>query len=104
MTQAPDIRFIGMEASGAVAALARDRAEQLDRIHAGIMSCHVAIALARTGRGAAPLFRVSVDLVTAPGHRLTAIRGDGQDVYSALSRAFDGSRRRLEHAAARRRH
>lgn len=103
MTKAPDIRFIGMEASGALAALARDRAEELDRVHAGILSCQVAIALERRSRGV-PQFRVSVDLVTAPGDQLTEIRGDGEDVYSALSRAFDHSRLRLEHAAARRPH
>lgn len=105
MTQAPDIRFIGMEASGAVAALARDRAEQLGRIHAGIASCQVAIALARRGESpGAGSFHVRVDLVTEPGHHLTEVHGDGDDVYSALTRAFDGSRQRLELAASRRRH
>lgn len=99
MTQAPDIRFIGMDASGALAALARNHAEDLRRIHTGIMSCQVAIELERARRDACRQFRVCVGLVTAPGHRLTEVRGGSVDVYAALRDAFEASRRELEQSA-----
>jgi len=102
MTQAPDIRFIGMEACGALASVARDRALELGRVHAGIMSCQIAIEQEPRQRASTGQFRVRVGLVTAPGHRLTEIRGDGDDVYAALRSVFDASRLQLEHAARRR--
>jgi hypothetical protein len=98
MTYAPDIRFIGMEASGAVAALARNRAEQLDLVHAGILSCQIAIEQERRRLHEKGRYRVHVGLVVAPGHALAEVRSDADDIYTALSHAFDGSRQRLERA------
>lgn len=99
MTYAPDVRFIGMEACGSLAALAHDRAAQLDRVHAGIMSCQIAIEQERKRLNEKGRYRVHVGLVTASGHRLAEISGGSHDVYAALHDAFDGSRLKLERTA-----
>jgi hypothetical protein len=101
MTQAPDIRFIGMEPSGALASVARDRAEALDRVHRGIMSCHIAIGQERRRGGQDGSFSVRVDLITLPGHKLTVNRMAGDDVYTLLHDAFERTRHQLEEAANR---
>lgn len=99
MTYAPDIRFIGMEACGSLAALAHDRAQQLDRVHAGIMSCQIAIEQERKRLHEKGRYRVHVGLVIASGHRLAEASGGNHDVYAALHDAFDGSRLKLERTA-----
>lgn len=99
MTYAPDIRFIGMEACGSLAALAHDRAAQLNRVHAGIMSCQIAIEQQRRRLDEKGLYRVHVGLVVATGHHLAEVSGGSHDVYAALHDAFDGSRLKLERTA-----
>jgi ribosome-associated translation inhibitor RaiA len=101
MTYAPDIRFIGMEACGSLAALAHDRATQLGRVHAGILSCRIAIEQERRRLDEKGRYRVHVGLVTATGHHLAQASGGSDDVYAALHDAFDGSRLKLERSARR---
>jgi hypothetical protein len=101
MTHAPDIRFIGMEPCGAIASVARDRAEALDRTHRGIMSCQIAIAEARRRADGNRTFSVRIDLLTSDGAALMAREGSGDTVYDALRDVFDTSGRQL-HAAAKR--
>jgi hypothetical protein len=98
MTHAPDIRFIGMEPCGAIASVARDRAEALDRTHRGIMSCQIAIAQARQRAGVKPTFSVRVDLLTSGGAEFMARGGSGDSIYEALRDVFDTSVRQLEAA------
>jgi hypothetical protein len=101
MTYAPDIRFIGMEPCGAIASVARDRAEALDRTHRGILSCQIAIAQARKRAGASRPFSVRVELLTASGDELTASGMGGSSVYEALREVFDASSRQLQAAGQR---
>jgi hypothetical protein len=101
MTHAPDIRFIGMEPSGAIASVARDRAEALDRTHRGIMSCQIAIAQGRPRAGGDGLFSIRVDFLTAGGAALTARGTDSDSIYEALRDVFDASSRQLLAAARR---
>jgi ribosome-associated translation inhibitor RaiA len=98
MTHAPDIRFIGMEPCGALASVAHDRVEALDRTHRGILSCQIAIALGRKREGRGGDFSVRVDLLTDSGNALTASGVDGESVYTALRDAFDTTDRRLRSA------
>lgn len=46
MKQAPDVRFIGLEPSEALASAAQDKAAKLDRFYPAIMACHVTVELA----------------------------------------------------------
>lgn len=46
MKQAPDLRFIGLEPSEALASAAQDKAAKLDRFYPAIMACHVTVELA----------------------------------------------------------
>lgn len=95
MKQPLQLRFIGMEASPALEAAARQKAEKLDQFRPDIMSCRVTVELAgkhhHHGRG----FSVRVD-VTVPDHELTVDRVHEEDVYVALREAFDDMRRRLQ--------
>jgi len=95
MKQAPDIRFIGMEPSGALASAAREKAAKLELFCPEIMACHVVIEMAhkhqRQGRPVA--VRLSL---TLPGHELAATRVENEDAYVALRDAFDDMRRQVE--------
>jgi ribosomal subunit interface protein len=98
MKQPLEIRFIGMEASDAVEAAARKKADKLDRFRPDIMTCRVTIELANRhqqhqhqGRP----FAVRVD-VTVPDHELSVDRVHDEDVYVALREAFDDMKRQLE--------
>lgn len=91
----PDIRFIGLEPSDAVATAALEKANKLDQFCPSIMSCHVAIELAHKHRQQGRPFAVRVNL-TLPGRELVANRVEHEDVYVALRDAFDDMRRQLE--------
>jgi ribosomal subunit interface protein len=95
MKQAPDIRFNGMEPSGALASAAREKAAKLDLFCPVITACHVVIELAHKHRRQGRPFAVRLD-VTLPGHRLAVSRVEHEDVYVALRDAFDHMRRQLE--------
>ncbi len=95
MKQAPDIRFIGMGPSEALAAAARDKAAKLDRFYPDLMSCHVVLELEHKHRRQGRPFAVRVD-VTLPGHELTVSRVEHEDAYVALRDAFDDMKRQLE--------
>jgi len=95
MTHAPDIRFIGMEPCGALASVARDRAEALDRTYRGILSCQVAFALARPRPGRAGAYSVRLDLLTDSGDALRAQGADATSFYDALRDAFETTGHRL---------
>jgi ribosomal subunit interface protein len=95
MNQAPDIRFIGMEPSGALAAAARDKAAKLEQFSPQIMACHVAIELAHKHRQQGRPFGVRLEL-TVPGRQLAVSRVEHEDPYVALRDAFDNMKRQLE--------
>jgi ribosome-associated translation inhibitor RaiA len=95
MKQAPDIRFVGMEPSDAVASAAREKAAKLELFCPGIMACHVVIEQPHRHRQQGRPISVRLD-VTLPGHELAVTRVEHQDVYVALRDAFDDMRRRVE--------
>jgi ribosomal subunit interface protein len=95
MKQAPDIRFIGMEASGALASAAREKAAKLEAFCPVIMACHVVFELAHKHRRQGRPFAVRLEL-TLPGHRLAVSRVEHDDVYVAMRDAFDDMKRQVE--------
>lgn len=100
MKQPLQIRFLGMEASDAVSAAARERAEKLDHFSPDIMSCRVTIELSHKHQHQGRPFTVRIDL-TLPEHELSVDRVSDEDVYVALRDAFDAMRRQLEDAMRR---
>jgi ribosomal subunit interface protein len=95
MKQAPDIRFVGMEPSDAVASAARDKAAKLELFCPEIMACHVVVEQPHRHHQQGRSFRVRVDL-TLPGNELAVNRIEHEDVYVALREAFDDMRRQVE--------
>lgn len=100
MKQAPDIRFIGMEPSGALASAAREKVAKLELLCPAIMACHVVIDLGHKHRRQGRPFTVRLD-VTLPGRELAVSRVENEDAYVALRDAFDSMKRQLEDTMAR---
>ena len=94
------IVFLGMEASEAVEAAARDKAAKLDQFSPDIMSCRVEIELSQKHQHQGRPFAVRIHL-TLPGHELTVDRVQDEDVYVALRDAFDRMKRQLEDTVRR---
>lgn len=95
MKEAPDIRFVGMEPSGALASAAREKAAKLELLCADISSCHVVIEMPHKHRQQGRPFAVRLEL-TLPGHTLSVSRVEREDAYVALRDAFDSMKRQLE--------
>ncbi|MEO8656312.1 MAG: HPF/RaiA family ribosome-associated protein, partial [Ramlibacter sp.] len=73
MKKAPDIRFIGLEPSDALAAAAREKAAKLELFCPGIIACHIVIELAHKHRQQGRPFGVRLD-VTLPSRQLAVSR------------------------------
>ena len=104
MKQPLEIMFLGMEASPAVASVARVKALKLDQFCADIIACKLSIELMDKHHQQGRRFAVRID-VTMPGRELNISRVNDEDVYIALRDAFDGMKRQVEDAVrqARRR-
>lgn len=100
MKQAPDIRFIGMEPSAALAAAAHEKASKLELFGPQIMACHVAVELAHKHRHQGRQFAVRLE-VTVPGRQLAVSRVEHEDPYVALRDAFDSMKRQLDDTVER---
>ena len=95
MKQAPDIRFVGMEASDSVASAAREKAAKLELFCPEIMACHVVVEQPHRHHSQGRCFAVRLDL-TLPRHELAVSRVEREDVYVALRDAFDDMKRQVE--------
>ena len=95
MKTAPEIRFIGLEPSDALAAAARDKAAKLELFCPEIMACRATIELAHKHRQQGRPFAVRLDL-TLPGRQLAVSRVENEDAYVALRDAFDNMKRQIE--------
>jgi ribosomal subunit interface protein len=95
MMKAPDIRFIGLERSDALASAAREKADKLELFCPEIMACHVVIEVAHKHSQQGRAFAVRLDL-TLPGRQLTVSRVENEDAYVALRDAFDNMKRQVE--------
>jgi len=100
MKQPLDLRFLGMDASPAVAAAAREKAAKLDRFRPDLIACRVTIELLHKHKHQGKPYAVRID-ATVPAHELSVDRVQDEDVYVALRDAFDDMRRQLEDSARR---
>jgi ribosome-associated translation inhibitor RaiA len=100
MRQPLELRFIGMEASAAIDAAARAKAEKLDQFRPDLMACRVTVELSDKHRHQGRSFGVRVD-VTVPGGEFTVDRVHDEDVYVALRDAFDDMKRQLQDSLRR---
>ena len=100
MKQTLDLRFLGMDASPAVAAVAREKAAKLEQFRPDLISCRVTVELLHKHKHHGRPYAVRID-VTVPGHELSVDRVQDEDVYVALRDAFDDMRRQLEDSARR---
>jgi ribosomal subunit interface protein len=94
------ITFQNMDASAAVEAKIREKAEKLDRFHEHIMSCRVVVEPIGQHHHQGILYQVRID-ITVPGAEIVVSRDSGQnhaheDVYVAIRDAFHAARRQLE--------
>src|SRR5207302_83452 len=94
------VTFRHMDSSEPVAGRIRQRAEELDRLFDGIISCRVAVECRHPRRVQGNLFRVRVDL-KVPDREIVvgrdpAARHAHEDIYVSIRDAFDATRRLLE--------
>jgi len=101
------ITFRNLDASPTVEAKVRERAEELERFHPGIISCRVVIEPATRRQHQGGLYHIRVDL-KVPGKEIVVKRDPSEhhaheDIYVAVRDAFDATRRQLEDHARHRR-
>ena len=94
------ITFHQMDASPALEARIRQRAEELEQYFDRITACHVTVEPQQRRHQQGNLFQVRIDLVV-PGREIAVGRGRDlnhahEDPYVAVRDAFDALRRRLE--------
>jgi len=94
------ITFRHMDASPALEARIRQRAEELEHFFDRITACHVTVECRNPRRHQGNVFEVHID-VTVPGRQIVVGRDHGQnhaheDAHVAVRDAFDALRRRLE--------
>ncbi|HVM79347.1 MAG TPA: HPF/RaiA family ribosome-associated protein [Stellaceae bacterium] len=101
------ITFRNLDASEAVEAKIRARAEELDHYFDRITGCRVAVEAVNRRNLKGKLYKIRVDL-TVPGAEIVVnhVPSEGhshEDIYVAVRDAFDAARRRLEDYVRRRR-
>ncbi len=99
--------FRNLDASAAIEAAVRERAEKLDRYYDRIMGIRVAVESPHKHQRRGKLYSVRID-VTVPDGELAVSRSPAadhshEDIYVAIRDAFDAMRRRLEDYARIRR-
>ena len=101
------ITFRNLDASEAVEAKIRLRAEELEQHFDRITGCRVAVEAVNRRNRKGKLYKVRVDL-TVPGAELVVNHAPAEDhshedIYVAVRDAFDAVRRRLEDYVRKRR-
>jgi ribosomal subunit interface protein len=102
-----EITFRNMDASDALEADIRSKAEKLDHFYDRVMSCRVAVEAPHKHHHQGNTYQVRIDM-TVPDGELVVSRGHGQnhaheDPYVAVRDAFDAARRQLQDYIDRRR-
>ncbi len=94
------ITFQDMDPSPAVEARIRERAEALDKLVPGIVSCRVAVKTSAARHRQGRLYHLQIEL-TVPGREIVVKRDPPEhhaheDILVAVRDAFDAARRQLE--------
>ena len=101
------IRFHKLEASEAVEAAIRKRAEQLEHFANNITSCRVTIDAPHKHHHQGNLYRVTIDIRTPAGEIVVSRSPDQhqahEDAYVAIRDAFKAARRQLQDQVRERR-
>jgi ribosome-associated translation inhibitor RaiA len=99
MSLPPDLLFLGMLPSSALAAVARDKTARLDEVCRDLITCRVTVE-AGPAHTDGQRFAVRID-VTWPGHEMAVDHIENPDANVALHEAFDAITRRVEDAQRR---
>jgi len=102
-----EITFRNMDASDALEADIRSKAEKLDQFYGRVMSCRVVVEAPHKHHHQGNTYQVRIDM-TVPDGELVISRDRGQnhaheDPYVAVRDAFDAVRRQLQDYVDRRR-
>jgi len=105
MQLSPQITFRGMKTSDAIEAHIRDRIDELDRFHQGIMSCRVVVDCGHRHHRKGRIYHLSID-IKIPGHEIAVKRDPPEhraheDINVAIRDAFDAARRQIEDVVRR---
>lgn len=92
-----DIRFVGLEPSGALEAAVRDRVRRIDGQYPDTMAWRITVEQEHKHQHQGRPFSVRIDL-TLRGDELVVDRVEREDPYVALRDAFDAMRRQLQEA------
>lgn len=101
------ITFRHMDASPALEARIRQRAEELEHFFDGIIACHVVVECQNRHQSQGKLFDVHIDL-TLPKREIAVAQNHSanhahEDAHVAVRDAFDAARRQIEDYARSRR-
>ena len=96
MRQPMTITFPGMKPDPSIEAEIRKRADKLDAVCPGIISCHVVADIPHRHHQRGNHFRLRIDLKVRREEIAVARDGPQKDLRLVLKRAFDVARRRLQ--------
>jgi ribosome-associated translation inhibitor RaiA len=101
MEQPLKLTFHGVEPTAAIEDRIRDRFARLERLHDGIVACHVIIAAPHRHHHKGTLFNVRIDLTVPHGEIVVGGRDSAhdhahEDLYVAIRDSFDVARRLLQ--------
>ena len=97
------ITFPGMKPNPTIEAEIRRRAEKLEALCAGIISCHVVADIPHRHHQRGNHFRLRIDLKVRREEIAVARDGPQKDLRLVLKQAFDVARRRLQDHIGQRR-
>lgn len=100
MEQPLKLTFHGVEPTPAIEARIHDRVAKLEKMHDGIVACHVTVAAPHRHHHKGTLFNVRIDLTVKHGEifvgRDPSHDHSHEDLYVAIRDAFDAARRLLQ--------
>jgi ribosomal subunit interface protein len=92
----------GVEVGSTTEALIRQHAEKLDRFYDRIMGVRVMVEVPQRQMGEPIVHNVHID-ITIPGGEVVVKRQAHPELHTAIQRAFEAARRRLQDYARRQR-
>lgn len=96
------ISATGVELGSGTESLIRRHAEKLNRYYAHIMGARVVVEVPQRQMGDPIVYNVHVD-ITVPGGEVVVKHQAHPELHTAIQRAFDAARRRLQDYARRQR-